>query len=69
MLKYYLLELLDPLVIITPLSSCVGIALAFQYARPSLAKILLLLVALALANMAVNTFNAYEDYKSGLDVE
>ncbi|MGC9037424.1 MAG: prenyltransferase [Candidatus Micrarchaeia archaeon] len=69
MLKYYVLELLDPNFVITPVSSLVGIAFAATYTRISIWLLVLLLIGLALANMAVNTFNAYTDYATGLDKE
>ncbi|MGC8675900.1 MAG: prenyltransferase [Candidatus Micrarchaeia archaeon] len=69
MLKHYLLELLDPLASITPLCGLVGIAFASLYVRVNIANALLLLVALMLANMAVDTLNAYGDYQNGIDAE
>ncbi len=69
MLKYYALELLDPNFLITPVSSLVGIVFAAAYTRISTWLLVLLLVGLALANMAVNTFNSYTDYSTGLDKE
>ncbi len=69
MLKYYVLELLDPNFLITPTSSLVGIAFASIYTKINIGLLALLIVGLALANIAVNTFNAYTDFSTGLDKE
>ncbi|MGC8547438.1 MAG: prenyltransferase [Candidatus Micrarchaeia archaeon] len=69
MLKYYLKELLNVMFIVTPLCAVVGIALASRYVRINLLDAFLLLLAMAFANMAVDTLNDYADFKKGIDFE
>ncbi len=72
MIKYYLKELANVMFIVTPLCSLVGIAAALQYVKftsETAIEVALILIALALANMSVDTLNDYADYKRGIDFE
>ncbi len=69
MLKYYLKELFNVMFIVTPLCAFVGIAFAAEFTKISVVDAGLILLAMAFANMAVDTLNDYADYKHGIDFE
>jgi 1,4-dihydroxy-2-naphthoate octaprenyltransferase len=69
LLKDYLAELFDPILLLAFFTSLVGAAAAFRYGSINYLFAAMAVVGSVLVQMSVNLINDYEDYSTGMDKE